>query len=263
MIPNLDFIKTLVNGLWFKIQRLGRYISKVDSHVTELDGKIHDPDYAAEEGEAGYIKNKPVLVGRPGSAEGSEIFNDYESNYCGGTFAHAEGNKTHASGSCAHAEGHNTYASGEYSHAEGYSTTANEDHAHAEGVRSQAYGDASHSEGRLTKAYGSAAHAEGYNTYASGGRSHAEGMGTIAASVAQHAEGSYNIEDAASKYLHIVGNGSGENSRSNAHTLDWDGNAWFAGSVEGTALILTSPGGKRFRITVDDDGTLQSAEVTA
>jgi hypothetical protein len=43
---------------------------------------------------------------------------------------------------------------------------------------------------------------------------------------------------------------------SNAHTLDWDGNAWYAGYVEGTALILPSPNGTRWRITVDDSGNL-------
>ena len=31
-------------------------------------------------------------------------------------------------------------------------------------------------------------------------------------------------------YAHVVGNGT-EEKRSNAHTLDWDGNAWFAGNV--------------------------------
>jgi hypothetical protein len=32
--------------------------------------------------------------------------------------------------------------------------------------------------------------------------------------------------------LHIVGNGDvNSDTRSNAHTLDWDGNAWFAGDV--------------------------------
>ena len=33
------------------------------------------------------------------------------------------------------------------------------------------------------------------------------------------------------KYAHIVGNGTSDTSRSNAHTLDWEGNAWFAGDV--------------------------------
>jgi hypothetical protein len=58
-----------------------------------------------------------------------------------------------------------------------------------------------------------------------------------------------------------VGNGSSETSRSNAHTLDWEGNAWYAGSVEGTAMILKSPGGKRFSITVNDSGSLTAEEI--
>ncbi len=32
-------------------------------------------------------------------------------------------------------------------------------------------------------------------------------------------------------YVHIVGNGTDDENRSNAHTLDWDGNAWYAGNV--------------------------------
>ena len=30
---------------------------------------------------------------------------------------------------------------------------------------------------------------------------------------------------------HIVGNGTSDTARSNAHTLDWDGNAWYSGDV--------------------------------
>ena len=69
------------------------------------------------------------------------------------------------------------------------------------------------------------------------------------------------MEDADSRYLHIVGNGDDDANRSNAHTLDWAGNAWFAGSVEGTALILKSAGDKFFQLTVDDAGTLKIAEL--
>jgi hypothetical protein len=32
-------------------------------------------------------------------------------------------------------------------------------------------------------------------------------------------------------YIHIVGNGTSDTARSNAHTLDWDGNAWYSGDV--------------------------------
>lgn len=114
-------------------------------------------------------------------------------------------------------------------------------------------------------------HSEGYNTTASGLYSHAEGEGTTAQRKSQHVQGEHNILDtegtvtARGKYAHIVGNGTSDIARSNAHTLDWDGNAWYAGYVEGTALILkstTAGSTKRFRITVDDTGTLSATEVT-
>lgn len=73
--------------------------------------------------------------------------------------------------------------------------------------------------------------AEGNNTTASGDYSHTEGNGTIASSNIQHVQGQYNIEDANNTYAHIVGNGISHSTRSNAHTLDWDGNAWFAGEI--------------------------------
>ena len=39
------------------------------------------------------------------------------------------------------------------------------------------------------------------------------------------------MQESRAKYAHIVGNGTSDSSRSNAHTLDWYGNAWFAGSI--------------------------------
>lgn len=93
----------------------------------------------------------------------------------------------------------------------------------------------------------------------------AEGMSTIASSKYQHVQGKYNIEDSSNTYAHIVGNGTAITARSNAHTLDWSGNAWYAGTVEGKALILpssTENSTKKFRITVDDSGALTATEVT-
>jgi hypothetical protein len=72
-------------------------------------------------------------------------------------------------------------------------------------------------------------HAEGEYSTASGNYSHAEGGSTTAAGAYQHTQGKYNISDTTS--AHIVGNGASYTERSNAHTLDWDGNAWFAGDV--------------------------------
>ena len=138
-----------------------------------------------------------------------------------GEYSTAMGSFTEASGMNSHAEGCITVASGNSSHAEGNSTTAS--------------GMNSHAEGSYTKASGSSSHAEGNYTTVSGNCSHVEGNNTKASSNNQHVQGKYNIEDTANKYAHIVGNGT-YNKKSNAHTLDWQGNAWYSGklSQEGT-----------------------------
>ena len=146
-------------------------------------------------------------------------------------------------------------------------------------------GIASHAEGDNTTASGINSHAEGDHTKASGTGSHAEGFFTTASADYQHVEGVYNIDDGANgDKLHIVGNGTSL-KRSNAHTLDKSGNAWYAGDVyvgstsgtnrdagskklateayvDETKLVIASPGGKKFKITVDDTGTLSATEVT-
>lgn len=33
------------------------------------------------------------------------------------------------------------------------------------------------------------------------------------------------------KYAHMIGNGTSDTERSNAHTLDWEGNAWYSGDI--------------------------------
>ena len=142
-------------------------------------------------------------------------------------------------------------ATGEYSYAEGFVTNAT------------AY--CSHAEGQGTYATGEYSHAEGYTTNASGTSSHAEGWDTIASGEHSHVQGRFNVEDVNNKYAHIVGNGPSAVQRSNAHTLDWSGNAWYAGTVEGTAMIVmssTTDSTKRFKITVDDSGTISATEVT-
>ena len=153
--------------------------------------------------------------------QGAEIFNNYETNIAFGEWSHAEGRETQAIGSMAHAEGSGTLAYGRATHSEGDGTLAIGDHSHSEGLNTQARGYASHTEGEGSKA--------------TGNHSHAEGDRTIASAYAQHVQGKYNIEDTENKYAHIVGNGD-SSIRSNAHTLDWDGNAWFQGnvSVDGT-----------------------------
>ena len=219
----------------------------------------------------------PPIIGRAGEGKFAEVFNNTLENTASGYCSHAEGDQTTASGNHGHAEGNGTTASGDSSHAEGDATTASGGGSHAEGSITTASGVSSHAEGSITTAsgYGSHAegqrttaegdysHAEGNSTTASGYTSHAEGSSTIAGSDYQHVQGKGNIEDGANKYAHIVGNGSVTGSkRSNAHTLDWDGNAWYAGTVEGTALILKSPNGTRYQITVSDTGALTATALS-
>lgn len=172
-------------------------------------------------------KENPVFTGSIslGRKEGSTI----------GGYSVAIGYDTEASGYTSHAEGQSTTASGEASHAEGCRTRASGGNSHAEGYKTVASGGISHAEGNTTTASGNYSHAEGTDTIASGYNSHAEGHGTTAHGENQHAEGKYNIIDTKDKYAHIVGNGDSNNS-SNAYTLDWDGNGWYAGklSQEGT-----------------------------
>ena len=225
---------SFTNGIWTKYMQNESYYSAyvttleyMDSssgEIKKLDEKFvsYKPGIKPEEGQSITIHNWHT----EGSIEatvskGAEIFNDYKNNFATGECSHAEGRYSNAVGDCSHAEGNENTAEGFAAHAEGYTTSSP--------------GEASHSEGRLTEASGDYSHAEGYWTEASGEISHAEGEWTKASSECQHVQGKYNIEDTENKYAHIVGNGNSI-MRSNAHTLDWNGNAWFQGnvSIDGT-----------------------------
>lgn len=148
-----------------------------------------------------------------------------------GEYSVAIGKIVEASGECSYAEGKNTTASGWSSHAEGEETKAKGQTSHAEGDNSIAEGISSHAEGSYAVASGITSHAEGEGTKAYRKSSHAEDSFTTASSNYQHVQGKYNIEDKSNKYAHIVGNGKSGMERSNAHTLDWEGNAWYAGKL--------------------------------
>lgn len=69
-----------------------------------------------------------------------------------------------------------------------------------------------------------------------GTNSLAHGLWTRAGSADQHVEGRCNIIDNANKYAYIIGNGhltddASSPYYSNAHTVAWDGTAWYQGDV--------------------------------
>lgn len=192
-------------------------------------------------------------------------------NNISGANSHVEGQYNNVNATGAHAEGSSTYIdeAANYSHVEGIGAKAYKVASHAEGVATVA-GDVAnasitdipypeeeskddgsnspstgggssgsgsssedvwgaHAEGLNTRALGKASHTEGDMTKASGYCSHAEGAGTITDVYGGHVQGRFN--STAGYYAHVVGNGKSNTERSNAHTVDWNGNAWFAGDV--------------------------------
>ena len=168
-----------------------------------------------------------------------------------GAQAHAEGYGTTASGMQAHAEGSGTVASGMQSHAEGLDTTASGRYSHAEGYGTTASGWYAHTEGNGTTASGHYSHAEGYFTRAAGDYSHSQGNFTQAAGEYAFVGGQYNIANANQtvfgKYadtsgstdkggvdsvsattgsLFIVGNGTGEDARTNVFRASASGRCY-------------------------------------
>ena len=220
--------------------------STVSGHCSHAEG--------LETKAIGYVSHaegaKCQAIGGYSHAEGSKTIAQ-------GNYSHAEGESSQALGSNSHAEGYSTIANGFYSHAEGresiskaytshaegFKTISSGECSHAEGNATKASGYISHAEGGSTEAVGEYSHAEGYSTIANGFYSHTEGKGTITTSDCSHVQGKWNIEDTAKKYAHIVGNGSSSSKRSNAHTVDWNGNAWFAGNItvgKNNSIVLTN-----------------------
>ena len=197
---------------------LKSYMSRFDLQVSGIGTVVHPIDEKYLTAVAGrnvagktFEVNGENLVAK----EGAEVFN-------GGNIA---------IGSDSHAEGAGTLALGYISHAEGQWT--------------ETLGSISHAEGRASIASGYVSHAEGQSSEANGDYSHAEGFYTKASGEYQHVQGTYNIEDTEDIYAHIVGNGDWE-TRSNAHTLDWNGNAWFSGDIYvGSTSGINKDGGSK------------------
>lgn len=131
---------------------------------------------------------------------------------------------------------------GNYSVAVGTNNTASGADSHAEGNTTTASGLRSHAEGYGCVSSGADSHAEGRSSQSSGELSHAQGLGTVAQRKSQFVFGEWNIADTGGSadppesgrgnYVEIVGNGNGSSSKSNARTLDWNGNETLAGGLK-------------------------------
>ena len=198
---DLDF--TYTDGAW-NISPIGNYYGSVDTAITVAGYEITEwiikgielADGGCKQtlisGENEFSRNTnddmswtdwTLKVGRSGTGNYSEIFNDYENNVASGIYSHAEGHETQATGVSAHAEG----------------------------------------------------------------------LGTVAAGSAQHVQGKYNATS--TSLAHIIGNGTSTSARSNAHTVDWDGNAWYAGDIRvgGTSYATGTPVMYRPNLLINGD----------
>lgn len=194
---------------------------------------------------------------------------EFVSGQAAGDYSHSEGWGTLASGNNSHAEGTSTSASGTSSHAEGSTSIATGDISHAEGLGTKASGGYSHSEGWNTVAAGLASHAEGLGTNAKNFQ-HVSGTYNIIDNIdgwvanTQYYVGDYvayggevyiclennnfsafrydkwEKTNGKTRYAEIIGNGTEDNARSNARTLDWKGNEVLSGNltVNGTTLTV-------------------------
>lgn len=217
-----------------------------------------------------------------------------------GTQSHAEGNYTISSGAQSHAEGGTTTASGSGSHSEGYSTVASGSAAHAEGVGSNASGDYSHAGGAETIASGAVSNVFGRYNVPDDGTSiqdleewtantsysvgdvrkrtiTSNGVTTCTKIICKTANSDstymaskwYNC-GGEYKYVEIVGNGFSGTARSNARTLDWDGNERLAGDLyvhanqaSGGSKVLSTLdlGANNGVASLDSSGKVPSAQL--
>lgn len=216
------------------IQKIDKQIDKfslLQQTTTNLHAELLKKPGLLVEGKNYALGTGLLLVAGPGA----EIFNDLTNNIALGNYSHAEGQGTEARAVAAHAEGSLTVVNSAHGHAEGSETIVD----------------------------GTNGHAEGYATKAIGSCSHAEGCGTETSSYAGHVEGKYNITSDSINYLHIAGNGTNSNNRSNAYTLDWNGNGWYKGDLSfngimkmteqmyGTELPETGVEGQLFFLVID------------
>lgn len=182
-----------------------------------------------------------------------------------GQYSHAESHST-AHGMYSHAEGDSCVADGRTSHAEGEHTQTGEKArgSHAEGYYSSTVGEYSHAEGYYTVAAGSYSSVSGiYNAideidydewpewtntraYAVGDKvrvtTQEQQSGMVVVTVNWYICKTANVDqeftlshwtDQKGKmnFAEIVGNGSSANSRSNARSLDWNGNERLKGDL--------------------------------
>ena len=220
---------------------------------------------------------------------GSSHAEGYQTKATGGS-SHAEGYQTKAIGNYSHAEGYQTKTSGRNSHAEGTGTNANTAELNVSGrynLTEDTYviktEDSTDFYYNNTTVYYSDKFTFNVDTgefslvdpkqdvasaismigkYCLTNSSTASWMNYIKSLKSSYSNRKvYNITIYKSfnrgmhggTYASIVGNGNSDTERSNAYTLDWEGNAWFAGNVYVGSASGTNKDEGSLRLATEED----------
>lgn len=153
--------------------------------------------------------------------------------YCeaNGKYSVASGGITSANGNYSVAGGCFSQANGAYSVAFGGRLSSGLVDTQANGNRAIAIGTGCVADGNNSRAIGQAVHTNGTLSTGIGDRLTVNGR-------LHFAIGKYNTIEEGDLYTFSVGNGTSEEARSNAYTLDWEGNGCYQGKVESKSGVL-------------------------
>lgn len=158
-----------------------------------------------------------------------------------GVFATGWGNE--ASNTCSFSCGQMNKSSGSRAFTEGFHNIATGNNSHAEGQRNIVSGGIGHVEGDGNRSYAVGAHVEGSGNVADATQlfTHIGGVNNATSNESGktvditrynedgtvHSTSTRNL----GKYAEVIGNGDSDQARSNARTLDWDGNEELSGGL--------------------------------
>lgn len=211
--------------------------SHAEGHENTILGSYgHGEGYGNRDSSSSYAAH---MEGDSNVAEESNRYSHFEGSRnkaTGGSYIHLEGSGNemlNSSASSVHMEGSLNKSSGSYSHNEGGSNVLVGNYSHMEGYDNvEQGGSINHLEGNYNKVAGQFNHVEGNGNEAAGIGIHVSGNGNKGTGQYQAVYGKYNVEYGNAAF--IVGGGTSDTDRKNIYILDWQGNAVFAGNVQGT-----------------------------
>lgn len=178
------------------------------------------------------VDGESIIIAEDGTISGAgKILNKNSTNGRYSVNLTGESNNKTNSEATVVAGAYNT-CNGVYGFVTGQSNTGNSDLIFIAGRGCTVGGMLGFAQGDYHSISGYRGVAMGDSCVVGGQNAFAHGYGSKASSKNQFVHGKYNVDDTAETYAHIVGNGTDNSTRSNAYTLDWDGNAWFAGDVK-------------------------------